>query len=95
MRRDLLSHELVQPGVEVSPHVAVEMDPPNTGRMSRSLDPVQPGEVGGHPVHHHVLQVEELAHGVAHPTQGPQWQLGDDLRLRWRERELVVRGLTD
>ena len=86
---DLLSHELIQPGVEVSPHVAVEVNPPDTGRMARGLHPVQPGEVAGHAVHHHVLQVEELAHGVAHPTEGPQGEAGDYVRLR-REEELAM-----
>ena len=57
------------------------MDPAYTGWMSRSLHPVQPGEVAGHPVHHHVLQMEELTHSVAHPAQGPQGQLGDNLSL--------------
>ena len=81
---DLLSHELIQAGVEVSPHVAVEMNPPNTGWVSRGLHPVQLGQVARHAVHHHVLQVEELAHGVAHPTQGPEREAGDDVRLKWR-----------
>ena len=79
----LLSHELVQAGVEVSPHITVEMDPPYTGRMSRGLHPVQPSQVAGHPVHHHVLQVEELAHPIPHPAEGPQGELGHYVRLRW------------
>ena len=57
--------------------------------MARGLQPVQPGEVAGHAVHHHVLQVEELAHGVAHPTEGPQGEAGDYVRLR-REGELAM-----
>ena len=84
---DLLSHELIQAGVEVSPHIAVEMNPPNTGGMTRGLHPVQLGQVARHPVHHHVLQVEELTHGVAHPAQSPHGEAGDEVRL---DREAVT-----
>ena len=61
----------------MSPHVAVEVDPADAGRVTGGLDPVQPGQVAGHPVHHHVLQVEELTHGVPHPAESPQWEGGD------------------
>ena len=67
----------------MSPHIAVEMNPPNTGGMTRGLHPVQLGQVARHPVHHHVLQVEELAHAVPHPAEGPQGELGHYVRLRW------------
>jgi len=42
---NVLSHELIETSVKISPHVTVQMNTPNTGRVTRSLDTISSGNM--------------------------------------------------
>ena len=68
-------NESVETVVEKAPHVRVQVDPPDAAGNQRGLHPVDLDKGLGETVEHDVLQVEELAQGVADPAQGPRVQL--------------------